>query len=107
MGEHAEYGEATAGDRLHDGDLRSKHGCRTAISTQSTWNRWREERIGGTGTHRRLRERGEHERGAAHVHEESADPEPVQRVRPNHLRRHPSTDRTAASRCGEEVGGRR
>lgn len=54
MGEHAEYGEATAGDRLHDGD-------------------------------RRLRERGEHERGAAHVHEESADPEPVQRVRPNHL----------------------
>lgn len=34
---------------------------------------------------RRLRERGEHERGTAHVHKETADPELVRRVRLDHL----------------------
>lgn len=54
MGEDAEYGEAAAGNWLHDRD-------------------------------RRLRERGEHEGGAAHVQEEAADPEPVERVAPYDL----------------------
>lgn len=46
------------------------------------------EPAAGNGLHngyRGLGERGEHERGAAHVHEEPADPELVQRIRLDHL----------------------
>jgi len=46
------------------------------------------EPAAGNGLHdgdRGLGQRGEHERGAAHVHEEPADPELVERVRLDHL----------------------
>ena len=63
-------------------------------------------------TYRGLGERDEHERGAAHVHEEPADPELVKRVRLDHLRARTGTGtprfvRGPAARSGAKAVWRR
>jgi hypothetical protein len=80
MGENAEYCETATSNGLNDGDLRHRQ-QRTINDPITTHRNKRQE-----ATHRRLRERGEHERGTAHVHKETADPELVRRVRLDHLR---------------------
>ena len=90
---------------------------RSALSKASTSNRTARGRPHKGAqeqrkTYRGLGQRGEHERGAAHVHEEPADPELVERVRLDHLRARtgagtPRFVRAPAARSGAKAVWRR
>ena len=113
MGEDAEYREPAAGNGLHDGDLQCNAVSKAAQAIEPLGGRphnkgAQEQRQ----TYRGLGERDEHERGAAHVHEEPADPELVERVRLDHLRARtgagtPRFVRAPAARSGAKAVWRR